>query len=157
MHGIFLCLIPPHSYNKPLNIVDVTSYTKRHENNPIFGIFSCKYNIFQILDRITLQYAPNASERKTNECFARTIRKTHDTRTNERTKSNERTIRETQTNERTIHERTNHWSVTIYYPMTNDSGSIEVQYSIMLLFEWLVQIDVINWSYILCAIDIYKW
>ena len=128
MHGIFLCLIRPHSYNKPLNIVDVTSYTKRHENNPIFGIFSCKYNIFQILDRISLQYAPNANERKrkrnerkTNERFTRMIRKTHDTR-----------------NERTIHERTNHWSVTIYYPMTNDSGSIEVQYSIMLLFEWLL-------------------
>ena len=31
-----------------------------------------------------------------------------------------------QTNERTIHERTNHWSVTIYYPMTNDPGSIEL-------------------------------
>ena len=29
-------------------------------------------------------------------------------------------------NERTIHERTNHWSVTIYYPMTNDPGSIEL-------------------------------
>ena len=40
-----------------------------------------------------------------------------------------------QTNERTIHERTNHWSVAIYYPMTNDPGSIEVQYSIVLLFE----------------------
>ena len=38
-------------------------------------------------------------------------------------------------NERTIHERTNHWSVTIYYPMINDPGSIEVQYSIVLLFE----------------------
>jgi hypothetical protein len=38
-------------------------------------------------------------------------------------------------NERTIHERTNHWSVAIYYPMTNDPGSIEVQYSIVLLFE----------------------
>jgi hypothetical protein len=37
-------------------------------------------------------------------------------------------------NERTIHERTNHWSVSIYYPMTNDPGSIEVQYSIVLLF-----------------------
>jgi hypothetical protein len=49
--------------------------------------------------------------------------------------TNERTIRKTQTNERTIHERTNHWSITIYYPMTNDPGSIEVQYSIVLLFE----------------------
>ena len=57
----------------------------------------------------------------------RTIRKTHDT-------GNERTIRKTQTNERTIHERTNHWSVTIYYPMTNDPGSIEVQYSIVLYY-----------------------
>jgi hypothetical protein len=38
-------------------------------------------------------------------------------------------------NEHTIHERTNHWSATIYYPMTNDPGSIEVQYSIVLLFE----------------------
>ena len=32
-----------------------------------------------------------------------------------------------ETNERThIHERTNHWSVTLFYPMTNDPGSIEV-------------------------------
>jgi hypothetical protein len=38
-------------------------------------------------------------------------------------------------NERTIHERTNHWNVAIYYAMTNDPGSIEVQYSIVLLFE----------------------
>ena len=61
---------------------------------------------------------------------------------NERTKWNERTIWKAQTNdtrnERTIHERTNHWSVAIYYPMTNDPGSIEVQYSIVLLFEWLL-------------------
>jgi hypothetical protein len=63
----------------------------------------------------------------------RTIRKTHDTR-NERT-IHKQTIWKTQTNERSIHERTNHWSVTIYYPMTNDPGSIEVQYSIVLLFE----------------------
>jgi hypothetical protein len=42
---------------------------------------------------------------------------------------------------RTIHERMNHWSVhvTIYYPITNDPGSIEVQYSIVLLFEWLLR------------------
>jgi bacteriorhodopsin len=56
------------------------------------------------------------------------------------------TIRETQTNERTIHEtneRTNHWSVAIYYPMTNDPGSIEVQYSIVLLI--IKHIDNINY------------
>ena len=161
MHGIFLCLVRPHSYNKPLNIVDVTSYTKRHGNNPIFGIFSCIYNIFQILDRISLQYAPNANERKTqtkrtkNERTlhtndtknARYTKRTHDTRTNERNQTNglygkrkrtnaRYTKRTNNTrNERMIHERTNHWSVTIYYPMTNDSGSIEVQYSIVLLFE----------------------
>jgi hypothetical protein len=29
-----------------------------------------------------------------------------------------------------------YWSVNIYYPMTNDPGSIEVQYSIV--FEWLL-------------------
>ena len=41
-------------------------------------------------------------------------------------------------NQRMIHEETNHWSVhvAIYYPMTNDPGSFEVQYSIVLLFEW---------------------
>ena len=104
----------------------------------------------QILGRISLHYAPNRNERKMKERFTRTIRKTHDTRnertihetnaryTNERTKWNERTILKTQTNERTIHERTNHWSVAICYPMTNDPGSIEVQYSIVLLFEWLL-------------------
>ena len=32
-------------------------------------------------------------------------------------------------------KRTNHWSIAINYPMTNDPGSIEVQYSIVLLFE----------------------
>ena len=68
----------------------------------------------------------------------RTIHETNARYTNERTKWNERTILKTQTNERTIHERTNHWSVAICYPMTNDPGSIEVQYSIVLLFEWLL-------------------
>ena len=70
----------------------------------------------------------NAHETQTkrmNKRFAQTIRKTHDAR----------------------NEQTNHWSVhvTIYYPMINDPVSTEVQYSIVLLFEWLfVQIDVIN-------------
>ena len=50
---------------------------------------------------------------------------THDTR-------NERTIHET--NARYTNERIIGASVTIYYPMTNDSGSIEVQYSIVLFF-----------------------
>jgi hypothetical protein len=59
------------------------------------------------------------NERKTNERFTPTIRET-----------NERTIQKMQTNERTIQEQANHWSVTIYYPMTNDPGSIEVQYNI---------------------------
>ena len=55
----------------------------------------------QILDRISIKYAPNANrkrnERKTNERFTRTIRKTHDTR-----------------NERTIHERMNEMKRTNY-------------------------------------------
>jgi hypothetical protein len=59
-------------------------------------------------------------------------------RTNEiygkRKRTNARYTKDTQS-ERTIHEQTNHWSITIYYPMTNDSGSIEVKYSIVLLFE----------------------
>ena len=67
----------------------------------------------------------------------------HQSQTNEKRKRNERktnerftpTIQKMQTNENTIQEQTNHWSVTIYYPMTNDPGSIEVQYSIVLLFE----------------------
>jgi hypothetical protein len=29
----------------------------------------------------------------------------------------------------TRNERTIHWSVTMYYPMANDPGSIEVQYT----------------------------
>ena len=83
---------------------------------------------------------------------ARYTKRTHDTRTNEmkrinyaKMQTNERTIHETNErytkrthdtrNERTIHERTNHWSVAIYNPMTNNPGSIEVQYSIVLLFE----------------------
>ena len=54
-----------------------------------------------MLNRISLQYAPNANERKTNERFTRTIRKTHETNARY---TNERTIRKTETNERTIHE-----------------------------------------------------
>ena len=57
----------------------------------------------QILDRISLHYAPNANERMlhTNDTKnARYTKRTHDTR-----------------------------------HMTNDPGSIEVQYSIVLLFE----------------------
>ena len=49
-----------------------------------------------------------------NERFTRTIRETHDKRS-----------------ERTTHERTSHWSVTIYYPMTSDPGSIEFQSSLI--------------------------
>ena len=75
------------------------------------------------------------------------MKRTHDTRTNERNETNElygkrkrtnaRYMKQTNDtrNERTIHERTNDWSVTINYPMTNNHGSIEVQYSIVLLFE----------------------
>jgi hypothetical protein len=79
----------------------------------------------------------------------------HQTQTNEKRKQNERTNASHKTNARYMNEmkrkytekanarytkrthdtRTNHWSVTIYYPMTNDPGSIEVQYSIVLLFE----------------------
>jgi hypothetical protein len=101
------------------------------------------------------------NERKTNERFTRMIRKTHDTwnertihetnarYTNEQTKWNEWTVWKTQTNvrytkrtnntrnKRMIHERTNHWSVTIYYLMTNDPGSREVQYSVV-LSEWFL-------------------
>ena len=80
-------------------------------------------------------------KRTIHETNARYTKQTHDTRTNERItnyteNANERT-HDTR-NERTIHERTNHGSVTIYYPMTNYPGSIEVQYSIMLLVEWLL-------------------
>ena len=50
-----------------------------------------------MLNRISLQYAPNANERKTNKRFTRTIRKTHDAR-----------------NERTIHERRNEMKRTNY-------------------------------------------
>jgi hypothetical protein len=45
------------------------------------------------MDRISLQYAPNANE--TSERLTRTIRKTHDTR-----------------NERTIHEKKTHYTRT---------------------------------------------
>ena len=92
-------------------------------------------------------YTNLVSPRKTSERVTRTIRKTHDTRTNERNETNELYGKRKRTNarytkrtndtrnERTIHERTNHWSVTIYHSMTNDPVSIEVQYSIVLLFE----------------------
>jgi hypothetical protein len=50
-------------------------------------------------------------KRTIHETNARYTKRMHDTR-----------------NQLTIHERTNHWSVhvAIYYPMTNDPGSIEV-------------------------------
>ena len=51
-----------------------------------------KSSLLQILDHISLQYARNANERKTNKRFTRTIarytKRMHDTR-------NERTIHET--------------------------------------------------------------
>jgi hypothetical protein len=93
-------------------------------------------------------YTENATnERTIHEANKRYTKRTHDTRTNERNATNELygkrkrknaryTKRTNDTrNERTIHERTNNWRVTIYYPMTNDPGSIEVHYSIVLLFE----------------------
>jgi len=64
-----------------------------------------------------------------HERYEKYTKRTHDTRTKyTKTQANERTIHE-------MNERTNHLSVTIYYPMTNDPGSLEVQYSIVLLFE----------------------
>jgi hypothetical protein len=63
-----------------------------------------------------------ANGRKTKERFTRTIRKIHETNaryTNEIYENASERTHDTR-NERTIHERTNHWSVTIYYPMTND-------------------------------------
>ena len=113
--------------------------------------------LIHFLDRISLQYARNADELKTqtkrtkNEQTLHTndtknaqyTKRTHDTR-NKRTihEMNARCTKRTYDtgNQCTIHERMNHWSVhvTIYYSMTNDPGSIEVQYSIVLLFEWLL-------------------
>jgi hypothetical protein len=97
----------------------------------------------------------NASHERYETRKIKETKRRHDTRNermiHERTKWNERTIWKTQTNERMIHvanerytKRTNDTrtkeslEVTIYYPMTNDPGSIEVQYSIVLLFEWLL-------------------
>ena len=60
----------------------------------------------------------NASHERYGKC---TIHETN-TRTNYTENANER-MHNTR-NDRTIHEQTNHWSVTIYYPMTNDPGSI---------------------------------
>jgi hypothetical protein len=85
-----------------------------------------------------------------HETNARYTNRTHDTRTNDRNEANKLYRKRKRTNdtrnERTIHERTNNWSVAIYYPMTNDPGSIEVQYSMLLLYITMtfVQIDVIN-------------
>ena len=87
----------------------------------------------QILGRISLQYAPNANERKMKERFTRTIRKTQDTRnerrihetnaryTNKRTKWNEWTIRKTQTNERTMHETNERYTKRTHDTRTNES------------------------------------
>ena len=80
-------------------------------------------------------------KRTIHETNARYTKQTHDIRLNElcgkRKRTNARYTKRTNDtrSERTIHERTNHWSVAIYYPMTNDPGSIEVHYSIVLLFE----------------------
>jgi hypothetical protein len=113
--------------------------------------------LIYFLDHISLQYARNADElktqtkRTTNEQTLHTndtknaqyTKRTHDAR-NKRTihEMNARYTKRTYDtgNQCTIHERMNHWSVhvTIYYPMTNDPGSIEVQYSIVLLFEWIL-------------------
>ena len=78
--------------------------------------------MIQILDRISLQYAPSANETKE--------KRTNDTKNARYTNKLYGKCKRTNTR----NEQTNHWSVTIYYPMTNDPGSIEVQYSILLLF-----------------------
>ena len=82
------------------------------------------------------------NERKTSELFTRTIRQTHHTG-----------------NERTIYARANYWNVTIYHPMTNYPGSIEIQYSIVLLFEWLLckLTWLTNLIFHTQLIYIYKW
>ena len=137
--------------------------------------------LLQILDRISLQYAPNANERKTqtkrtnasHERFEKcTMHETNARYTNEWNETNELYEKCKRTNARcmkrtndtrnkcTIHERTNHWSVTMYYSMTNDPGSVEVQYSIVLLFEWFL--CKLMWLtnlifYTQLITDIYKW
>jgi hypothetical protein len=104
------------------------------------------YIVLNINANETNEKQTNASheryeKRTIHETNARYTKQTHDTRTNElcgkRKRMNARYTKRTNDtrNERTIHERTNHWSVTIYFPMTNDPGSTEVQYSIVLLFE----------------------
>ena len=86
----------------------------------------------QILNRISLQYAPNANEQKTQTKQAKNERTldTNDTKNGRYTKRTHDTW-----NKCTIHERTNEMK---HYPMTNNPDSIEVQYSIVLLFEWLL-------------------
>ena len=74
-------------------------------------------------------------KRTIHEAKERYTKRTHDTRTNEMKRANYTE----NANERTHDTRTKEsLEVAIYYPMTNDPGSIEVQYSIVLLFEWLL-------------------
>ena len=139
------------------NISDVTQFSskkKRGLQHLVLQRIIRRYRSWIVYVYNTHQTQTNKNrkrnERKTNERFTQTIRKTHDTRnnrtiheangrytkrtgdtrTNERNETNElygkrkrtnarytKRANDTQ-NERTIHERTHHWSVAIYYPMT---------------------------------------
>ena len=98
------------------------------------------YTKIQILDRICLQYAPNANERKpqtkrtenertlhTNDSKnARYTKQTHDTRNertiHERTNEMKRTnYTKTQTNEHTIHETSERYTKRTHDTRTNAS------------------------------------
>ena len=106
--------------------VSSTNTTNRHDITEILlKVESYKF---------TLRTQTNGKRKNaSHERYEQYTKRTHDTRTNYTENANEGT--HYTRNERTIHERTNHWSVTIYSPMTKDPGSIEVQYSIVLLFE----------------------
>ena len=118
-------------------------YTQLYQYNVFILVHLHSVVPMQILDRISLQYAPNANERKTQtkrtknkrmlhtndtknarytkRTNARDTKRTHDTWTNEQTKWNERTIRKTQTNKRTIHETNERYTKRTHDTRTNES------------------------------------
>ena len=122
------------------NISDVTQFSskkKRGLQHLVLPWIIRRYRSWIVYAYNTHQTQTNENrkrnERKTNEHFTQTIRKTHDTRnkrtihetnaryTNERTKWNERTIRKTQTNEHTIHETSERYTKRTHDTRTNAS------------------------------------
>jgi hypothetical protein len=100
-------------------------YTQMYQYNVFILVHLHSVVPMQILDRISLQYAPNANERKTQTKRTKNKRTLHTNDTKNARYTKRTNVRDTKRthetrNERTIHERTNEMKRTNYTENANE-------------------------------------